>query len=404
MKHKDIQVQSDKKVIRGLEGVVAAETSISFVDGENGNLFYQGYNIHQLAEKVSYDEVIYLLWYGDLPTKTQLKEFREKLIPEMTIRRRQARWMVKSVPPEAHPMDVLRTSVSMLAVLDPEEHDNSEKANINKAIRITAKLPMIIAWLHRTRKGEEPAEPDLKKSLAHNFMEMFTGRKLSEEGIRMSELLFILHADHGMNASTFTARVTASTLADMYAATTSALGSLKGPLHGGANQRVMEMLEEIGEPSKAGKHIDKMLKEDKRIMGFGHRVYKVEDPRATHLRKWAKKLCEKRKRMDLYELSRKIERKVMREKHIHPNVDFYSAVVQDALGIPREYYTCMFAASRVSGWTAHIMEQHKNNRLMRPTSKYIGQYGRRFTPIERRHEPKNMEQPCERGDDVLSTD
>lgn len=403
MKPKDIQVQGDQKVIRGLEGVVAAETSISFVDGENGDLFYQGYNINNLAKRATYDEVIYLLWNGDLPTSSQLRDFRELLIPEMKIPKDIVKW-IKSVPAEFHPMDVLRSSVSMLGMYDPEEHDNSEEANLRKATRLTAKIPTIIAWLHRTRKGEEPEDADPELTLAQNFVKMFTGTRLDDEEERVPELLFILHADHGMNASTFTARVTASTLADMYAAVTSAIGTLKGPLHGGANQRVMEMIEEIGKPDLVDEYIEGLIQAGKRVMGFGHRVYKVEDPRATHLRRWGEELCSRRNMTDLYKIAYSIERKVLNEKHIHPNVDFYSATVQRALGIPKEYYTCLFAASRVSGWTAHVMEQHRNNRLIRPTSKYTGQYGRRYVSIERRAIAKPQDQLNERGDDVLSSD
>jgi len=399
----DVDIKKENVVLRGMEGVEAAETSISFVDGENGDLFYQGYNIHHLAEKVSHDEVIYLLWFGDLPTRGQLDKFRGQLLPEMSLPKKVTSW-IRNVPRKTHPMDVLRTAVSMLGPYDPGQDDNSTEANVRKAIRITAKVPTIIAWLYRTRLKEKPDEPDPKLSLAHNFMRMFLGRELYNEEIIAAELLMILHADHGMNASTFSARVTASTLADLYTAITSALGTLKGPLHGGANQRVMEMLEDIKHPKMVDEYIDGLLKEGKRIMGFGHRVYKTEDPRAGHLRRWSEALCSRRKTMDLYQLSNLIEKKVMKVKHIHPNVDFYSATVQHAMGIPKDYYTAFFAASRVAGWTGHVMEQHEKNRLIRPTSKYVGQYGRRFVPIGRRKEPKHMEEVNERSQAFLSSD
>ncbi len=397
-------IQETVTVARGLEGVSAAETSISFVDGENGQLFYQGYNIHHLAERVSHDEIIYLLWHGELPTEEQLEEFRAELIPEMKLPDDLIRW-IKNVPKEAHPMNVLRISVSMLGMLDPDYGDNSPEANLKKAMRITAKVPVIVAWVHRSRNDSEPGEPDLNKSLAHNFMEMFIGRELDEDEVRVVELLMLLHAEHGMNASTFTARVTASTLADMYAAVTSAIGTLSGSLHGGANQRVMEMLEDISNPEIVVQYIDGLLADGKRVMGFGHRVYKVEDPRACHLRRWSGELCCSRKQFrELYEISHKIERKVMSEKHFHPNVDFYSATVQHALGIPKDYFTAIFASSRVVGWTAHVIEQHRDNRLIRPTSKYIGQYGRRFVPIEKRYERKASIPPSEQSDSIISTD
>jgi len=396
-------IKKEKVVLRGMEGVEAAETSISFVDGENGDLFYQGYNIHHLAEKVCHDEVIYLLWFGDLPTKKQLDKFRARLLSEMTLPKKVISW-IRSVPRKTHPMDVLRTAVSMLGPYDPDQENNSTEANVKKAIRITAQVPTIIAWLYRSRMKEKPEEPDPERSIAHNFMRMFLGRELYNEEVVAAELLMILHADHGMNASTFAARVTASTLADMYAAITSALGTLKGPLHGGANQRVMEMLEDIKRPDMVDEYIDGLLKEGKRIMGFGHRVYKTEDPRASHLRRWSETLCSRRKSLELYHLSHLIEKKVRKNKHIHPNVDFYSATVQHAMGIPKDYYTSMFAASRVAGWTAHVMEQHENNRLIRPTSKYVGQYGRRFVPIARRKEEQHKEHINERSQAFLSSD
>jgi len=396
-------IHKDKVVVRGLERVIAAETTISFVDGENGQLYYQGYNIHHLAERVSHDEIIYLLWYGNLPTREQLKEFRAALTTAMELPEEIIRW-IKKTRKESHPMDVLRTSVSLLGMNDPDYGDHSEEANLRKAMRITAAIPAIVAWLYRLRNNSKPARPDPKKSSAHNFFEMFTGRKLDEDAVRAVELIMLLHAEHGMNASTFSARVTASTLADMYAAVTSAIGTLSGQLHGGANERAMEMLEDIEDPDAVSEYIDGLLAAGKRVMGFGHRVYKVEDPRASHLRRWAAELCARKKLTKLHEISLRVERKVMSAKHFHPNVDFYSATVQHALGIPKEYFTAIFASSRVAGWTAHVIEQHKDNRLIRPTSKYIGQYGRRFVPIEKRHKPKPPQPPSEQSDSVISTD
>jgi len=396
-------VDKEKVAVRGLGGVVAAETNVSFVDGENGQLYYQGYNMHQLAERVSFEEVIYLLWHGELPTRSQLSRLKKELITEMTLPPKIIRW-IKTVPKEIHSMDVLRTAVSMLGMYDRDRADNSKEANLRKAANLTAKIPAIVAWHHRCRECEDFCEPEIDKTFIHNFMTMFTGRKIEKDEIKAAELLMVLHADHGMNASTFAARVTASTLADMYSAITSAIGSLKGPLHGGANEGVMEMLEEIGSPENVDGYIDNLLANGKRVMGFGHRVYKVEDPRATHLRWWSEKLCSQKKFRELYDISYQIEKKMMKAKHLHPNVDFYSATVQHALGIPKEFFTAVFAASRIPGWAAHVMEQHEDNRLIRPTSKYIGLYGRRFVPLSRRQEHKAEPAPSEQSDAAISTD
>ncbi len=370
--------------VRGLEDVIAAETRIGYVDGVNGKLYYAGYDINDLAKYASYEECVFLLWNDRLPTKRELEDFRAELIPEMALPRPLVQWF-RRVPRGVHPMVMLRSAVSDLALYDPETEDNSVEANRRKAARLVAKVPSIIAGFHRIYGGEELVPPDPKKGIAVNFLRMFTGKDPDKKSREAIELMFVLHADHGFNASTFAARVTASTLADIYAAVTAAIGALKGPLHGGANQRVMEMLEGIGSTDDVEDYINGMLARKEKIMGFGHRVYKVEDPRARHLRKYSEDLCGGDVACHPYYLiSRRIEQQVKKTKGIYPNVDFYSATVQHALGIPVDYYTTVFAASRIAGWTAHVMEQHADNRLMRPRSHFVGKLPRKYVPIERR--------------------
>jgi len=370
--------------VRGLEGVIAAETRIGYVDGANGKLYYAGYDINDLAKHACFEECVYLLWNDRLPTKKELQDFRAELIPEMTLPQPLVQWF-KRVPRGVRPMEMLRSGVSDLALYDPETEDNSVEANRRKAARLVARVPAIIAGFYRIYNGKELIPPDPKKGIAVNFLRMFTGKEPDKKSREAIELMFVLHADHGFNASTFAARVVASTLADIYAAVTAAIGALKGPLHGGANQRVMEMLEGIGSPDDVEDYIEGMLARRERIMGFGHRVYKVEDPRARHLRKYSEDVCGGDVACHpYYVISRRIEQQVKKKKGIYPNVDFYSATVQHALGIPVDYYTTLFAASRIAGWTAHVMEQHGDNRLMRPRSQFIGKIPRRYVPIEKR--------------------
>jgi citrate synthase len=281
-------------------------------------------------------------------------------------------------------MVLLRSAVSDLALYDPEAEDNSAEANRRKAGRLVAKLPAIIAFSHCFQEKKKILDPDPNKGVAENFLRIFLGRELTKEEAQAIELMFVLHADHGFNASTFSARVTASTLADIYGAITSAIATLQGRLHGGANQRVMEMLSDIGTPEDVEEYIDGLLAKKERIMGFGHRVYKVEDPRAKYLRNASKKLCAIDGQCSYVEMNAIIERKVKKEKGIYPNVDFYSATVQHSLGIPVKYYTTLFAASRIAGWSAHVLEQHADNRLMRPRSLFTGKLPREFVPISKR--------------------
>jgi citrate synthase len=378
-----VRAEEETGAIRGLEGVVAAETSISYVDGIHGRLLYQGYDIREIAEVVSFTEVIFLLWEGRLPTLVEHDRFRSELVAEMRLPTQVAE-MLRLTPPNSHPMGVLRTAVSMLASFDPDVENMSREANIRKAKRLMAQIPTIIASLHRIRQGLPILSADPSFSMAENFLYMMRGSAPSAIEARAMEVLMVLMADHELNASTFTARVIASTLGDMHSALAGALGALKGPLHGGANQRVMEMLLDIPNVETVQAYIAGMLENKKRIMGFGHRVYRTEDPRTRTLREYSKQLCEMSKQSHLYEISLRVEKAVMDAKGIYPNVDFYSATVQHALGIPPEYFTAVFAAARSAGWIAHIMEQYGDNRLIRPTSKYTGEMGLEFVPMKQR--------------------
>ncbi|OIO92540.1 MAG: citrate synthase [Anaerolineae bacterium CG2_30_64_16] len=375
--------KDEKKVVRGLEDVVAAETSVSYVDGVHGRLYYQGYDIHDIAEEMTFSEVVLLLWNGGLPTRAERDRFSSEIVADMRLPS-QVVDMLKLTPPTSHPMAVLRTAVGMLAHFDPDVEDISPEANRRKARRLLAQIPTIIADLHRIRYGLPLLSPDPNYGVSSNFLYMLRGTPPTELERKAMRLLMVLLSDHGLNASTFTARVIASTLSDMHSALAGAIGSLKGPLHGGANERVMEMILNISDVDMVKEYIEGMLENRQRIMGFGHRVYRTEDPRATHLRRYSEMLCEANGQRSLYEISRRIEQTVMEAKGIYPNVDFYSATVQHAIGIPPEYYTAIFAASRAAGWIAHIMEQYANNRLMRPTSKYTGEIGLPFVPIDQR--------------------
>jgi citrate synthase len=367
----------------GLEGVVAAESRISDVNGEKGELIYAGYDIHDLAQHSTFEEVVYLLWNGKLPTRGELEQLKQQINSEAGIPTA-IQDLVASVPKNANPMDVLRTIVSALGFYDPDLSESSPEANLRRAIRLTAKFPTIVATFQRVRNGLLPIEPRKDLSIAANFLFTLRGAQPDEVSTRTMDLAFVLHADHELNASTFAARVTAATLSDMYSATVSAIGTLKGPLHGGANEGVIKNLLEIGSVDRVEAWVRHQLAEKKRIMGFGHRVYRTEDPRATHLREMSRQLAERTGEKRWYEMSRKMEEVMMREKHLNPNVDFYSASTYYALGIPTDLFTPIFACSRISGWTAHVLEQFKNNRLIRPRAQYVGPRGLKYVPIEER--------------------
>lgn len=372
-----------KQPVRGLEGVVAADTSLSYVDGTNGKLYYRGYDIDELAGRCSYAETVYLLWFGELPTKAQLDEFRSELVGNMSLPP-QIVELLRSSPPRATPMVLLRVAVSALGMFDPDGGHNSDPANMRKSKRILAQMATLVATMYRLRHGLPLISADARSTYSTNFLYMFRGKMPGKTEARAIDTLLMLHADHGLAASTFAARATVSTLAGMHSALTASLASLKGPLHGGANTKVMEMLEQIENPRMVEAYIDAMLAKGKRIMGFGHRMYKTEDPRSAHLRKMSEKLCKRSELQCYLDVQHKIEQVVLSKKGIRPNVDFYSATVQKALGIPKEYFTCIFALARTAGWIAHILEQYADNRLIRPTTNYIGGFDRKFVPLDKR--------------------
>jgi citrate synthase len=368
-------------VTKGLEGIVATTSSVSSII--DGVLTSRGINIDDLAEQASYEEVAYLLWYDKLPNKTELQELHNSLnksasIPETLIQQ------LKLFPKDANTMAVLRTAVSSLALYDSQADDMSKEANIDKAIALQAKIPTIVAAFARIREGKDPIAPKGDVSISHNFLYMLTGQEPEDIAVEAMNKALVLHADHELNASTFAARVTVATLSDMYSGVTSAIGALKGPLHGGANEAVMAMLEDIGSVDNAESYIQEQLDNKAKIMGFGHRVYKNGDPRAKHLQRMSKELGKITGNMKWYEMSIKIEEIVTGQKGLKPNVDFYSASVYTSLQIPRDIFTPIFAISRVSGWTAHILEQYDNNRLIRPRADYVGPTEQRYVPINER--------------------
>jgi 2-methylcitrate synthase len=370
---------------KGLEGVVATTSSICFIDGDQGVLAYRGINVRELADNSTFEETCYLLWFGKLPTPDELKNLRGRLAQERKLDAGIVS-LLRSAPNTALLMDVLRTAVSALSFYDPENKKNDHDANVNKAIRLTSQIAMIVAAYDRIRKGQPLVEPDPSLSHAGNFLLQLNGVKPSPTAERALDIALILHADHEFNASTFAARVTAATLSDMHSAITSAVGCLKGPLHGGANEAVFLILEAI---DRAGadpvEHIKGMLAQKKKIPGFGHRVYHTEDPRATHLRKMSQDLGKSSGQTKWFDMSEKIEKFVKAEKKLNANVDFYSASTYHNLGISVDLFTPVFAVSRISGWTAHVIEQLDDNRLIRPRADYIGPaYPQRYISIERR--------------------
>ncbi len=374
--------KNDKIAVRGLKDVAAAETRLSFVN-PMGSLYYLGYNIDDLVGRVTYEEVAYLLVYKRLPNNKELEEFSTALVSEMRLPDPIVD-SIRCTPKRCHPMDVLRTEVSHLGEYDLDAQDISDASNLKRATRLMAQVPAIVAALHRTRHDQAVLTPRMDFSFTKNFLYMFRGTPPGDEETDVLHRLMVLHADHGFNASTFAARVTASTNSDMYSAVTSAIGTLRGPLHGGASEKVMEMLEDIGMEEHVEDYIQGLLENDRKIMGFGHRVYKVEDPRTKHLRGIVENLCHRERTMSLYNRCMRIEEIVQGKKKIYPNLDFYAAVAMDALEIPKEFYTPFFSSSRISGWVAHVIEQYEDAVLLRPSSEYVGEYGKAFIPIEKR--------------------
>ncbi|MBA2378234.1 MAG: citrate synthase [Blastocatellia bacterium] len=367
----------------GLRGVVAAQSAIGDVDGVNGVLIYQGYDIHELAENATFEEVVYLLWNGRLPNSAELSELSEQFrahyaVPADIIE------LMKRFPKDAEPMDVLRTAVSALDFYDKAGHSTDRDNATKAAIKITSQIGTLAAAWDRVRNDKEVVKPDTSLSIAENFLYMLRGEKADPEEARMFDIALILHADHELNASTFTTRVVAGTLADMYGAVTAGIAALAGPLHGGANTAVMKMLLEIGSEDKIDQFVESALEEKRKIMGIGHAVYKTEDPRATWLRKFSKTMAERKGETKWFDMSQRIEKLMLEKKGMYPNVDFYSASTYYLMDIPLDLFTPIFAVSRISGWTGHILEQYDNNKLIRPRAEYIGKRDQKYVPLEER--------------------
>ena len=369
----------------GLEDVVVSPSEICFIDGRKGRLIYRGYDVDDLVAHSSFEEVTYLLWQGRLPSRKELdvhvkalsSAANRKLPPKLIA-------MLKALPKKTTPMEVLRTGVSALSAFDPDAADNSREATLRKALRLTAQLPTLVAAWERIRRGKAPVSPNPKLNLAANFLYMMSGKKPTELAAKTFDVALILHADHEFNASTFAARVTAATLSDVHSAVVSGIGALKGPLHGGANEQVMLMVQKIKDPAKAEAFIRKAIADKMRIMGFGHRVYRVEDPRAKHLRRLALELGKQAGSTANVEILETVARVVSSEKHIFPNVDLFSGAAYASMGIPTDQFTPIFAMSRVAGWAAHVLEQHGNNRLIRPRGEYTGAIDLKYVPLANR--------------------
>jgi citrate synthase len=370
---------------KGLEGIVATTSKICYIDGDRGVLAYRGIDIHELAEHSSFEETCYLLWFGKLPTRAELDELRQKLAAERKLDPAIIT-LLRNAPRTALPMDVLRTAVSALSFYDPDDKNNDHNANVAKAIRLTSQIAMIVAAYDRIRKARPVVESDRSLSHAANFLLLLNGTRPSATAERALDIALILHADHELNASTFAARVTAATLSDMHSAITSAIGALKGPLHGGANEAVFRILSAIDASGvDPVEHIKGMLAQKKKVPGFGHRVYHTEDPRATHLRKMSQDLCQSSGQAKWYDMSHRIEEFVKAEKKLNANVDFYSASTYHILGIDLDLFTPVFAVSRISGWAAHVIEQLDDNRLIRPRADYVGpEYPAKYVPMDQR--------------------
>ncbi len=370
---------------RGLEGVVAAETDLAYIDGMAGELVYKGYEIDDLARNASFEEVAWLLWHDDLPTSSELAELTQQLASERAVHPDLLDHFRHHTPPGVNPMHAFRTAVSMLANYDAEADDMSPESNYRKSIRLTAQFPTILAAFDRIRKGLDPVAPKGEGSTAHEFLYMLNGEAPGPSAERIFDAALVLHAEHGLNASTFAARVIGSTLADIYSAVTGAMGALKGPLHGGANIEVMEMLLEIDKSGEtADAYVRRRLAAKERVMGLGHRVYKTLDPRAAILRDMLHGLSEEKGEMKWYDMSNAIMDAAKEQKNLNPNVDFFSASVYHLLGIQTDLYTPIFAISRITGWTAHLMELWEDNRLIRPDATYTGPAIRPVKPIEQR--------------------
>ena len=368
---------------KGLEGIIAASTRLSDVQGDVGKLIYCGYDIDELAGKVSFEEVVHLLHHNHLPNRKELTEFKEHLascreLPAGVVR------IIEEFPKDTPPMHAIRTAISALGCFDSSSDDDTMDAQRQKALRLIARIPIVTAYFHRVRQGKTLLPPDPGLGEAANFLYLVDGERPTLDKERTMDMCYVLHADHGMNASTFSARVTIATLSDMYSAITTSIGTLKGPLHGGANEGVIKMLKEIGSLDRVDSYIEECLEQKKKIMGIGHRVYKTLDPRAPHLKRMAQILSAQLGDPKWIQMSERIAEIMLTRKNLHANVDFYSATVYYSLGIPTDLFTPVFAISRTAGWTAHVLEQLADNRLIRPQSLYTGPVGLKVIPIDKR--------------------
>jgi len=368
---------------RGLREIVAAQTRLSDIDGQAGRLWYVGYDINDLAGRTSYEEVVHLLHELRLPTQSELDTLTDFMVEEREVSKF-LRDLMPTLAQQTSPMSMLRTSVSAASAYDPDGWDDSVEADRRKALRLIAKTPTLLAMYHRMRTGQEIVPPNTKLPHAANFLHMLLGLEPSQEDAEVIDTTFVLYADHTMNASTFTARIVASTLADMFSAITAAIAALKGPLHGGANEESMKMLEEVGSPDRAEAYVRDRLDRHQKVMGFGHAVYKTMDPRAVVLKRLSKETGERHGDTSWYEISEAIERTVAEQKGLFPNVDFYAASVYHTLGIPTDLMTPIFAVARMAGWTAHVREQYADNRIIRPGSEYVGPVDQTWVPIDER--------------------
>ncbi|WP_228865244.1 citrate synthase [Staphylococcus lugdunensis] len=367
---------------KGLEGVIAAETKISSIIGSQ--LTYAGYDIDDLAENAEFEEIVFLLKNYRLPTEEELADLKKKLNYYMTLNPRVYKHFEEYVTDNVHPMTALRTSVSYIAHFDPNAEGESEEKILERSIRIQAKVASLVTAFARVRDGKEPLKPKAELNYAGNFLYMLRGELPTDIEVEAFNKALVLHADHELNASAFTARCAVSSLSDMYSGIVAAVGSLKGPLHGGANERVMNMLSEVKSVDQVDDYLDEKFANKEKIMGFGHRVYKEGDPRAKYLREMSRKITSETGRSGLYDISIAIEKRMKEEKGLIPNVDFFSATVYHSMDIPHDLFTPIFAVSRTAGWTAHILEQYRDNRIMRPRAKYIGEKDRKYIPIEER--------------------
>lgn len=367
----------------GLEDVVALTSDLCFIDGKEGRLVYHGYDAVDLAEHATFEEVVFLLWHGSLPDAKTLVAFEQELADNRSLNP-SVSGLISWIPKNTPPMDVLRTAVSMAGVYDPDGDSMDRAANHRKAVRLVAQIPTMMAAYERSRNGQDVIAPDPDLPLAENFLWMLTGKRPLAQHAKALDTSLILHADHELNASTFSARVTAATLSDIYSAITSAVGTLKGPLHGGANEQVMRMVDDIGTLDNVQSWLDQAFEAKRKIMGFGHRVYKTDDPRAVVLRRISQEMSESEGSMEVFERLEAIAAYVGDQKHLHANVDFYSGSLYRMMGIPIDMFTPVFAMSRIAGWTAHVLEQYDDNRLIRPRAEYTGPTHLTVKPVDQR--------------------